>query len=270
MNTKISEGLKKYYSSVDRSIIVEKGRKILATKNNKDGKIKSKLAYEKCKDTIVAKLKGKKAWNKLEDKDKIKIVCLNCKKEILVVPSLAKTRKFCSRLCYNSYKKGRPMENWNPNSFNDRSGRGISGKYKGILFRSSLELSFVKKSFELGNNAKSEPFKIKYYDYFTEIEKNIYSFIKPNQTYTPDYIVNNSIVVELKPEKLCSMKYLHDNPILTAKLIVLDKFCKKNSLESFLLTDEDMGENVLTEKQIKEINSEDIEFFKEKHNEKFK
>ena len=47
---------------------------------------------------------GKPAWNK---KEPIKIICKVCNKIIYVQPSAAKTRKFCSKKCCFSVRKGR-------------------------------------------------------------------------------------------------------------------------------------------------------------------
>lgn len=248
----------------------EMGAKISATKLSPEGNKRLRDAYEESRDKIIAGLVGRTPYNKLADEDKIQVVCLNCGKKDQVVPSIAKTKKYCSRECHKEYRTGRPMENWNPNSHHEASGRGISGKYKGVLFRSLIELSFVKQAFELGHTIKTEPFSIKMCDYLSQDDIDFYS-IKPQQRYTPDYMINNILVYELKPESYFKPENVtadYMNKVLP-KLQALEEYCKEHNLIDVLLTDEDMGELMLSYKQVKEIPSHDIEFFKERHRDKF-
>ena len=68
-------------------------------------------------------LKGMITWNKMKDEDKIKKNCLECGKEMLVLPCKINTKKYCSRECNIKYRKGKPMENCNPNSFHAYTGK---------------------------------------------------------------------------------------------------------------------------------------------------
>ena len=79
-----------------------------------------------------------------------------------VVPS-RKDRKFCNKICFDSYKTGRPHVNWNSNSL-------MGGGYKNCLtgwykheefsFRSSYELSVMVELFNENKTFKVEPFYI--------------------------------------------------------------------------------------------------------------
>lgn len=76
-----------------------------------------------------------------------------------------------------------------------RAGRGIWGKFKGLHFRSSLELFYLMYWFESGVNVESaekEEFRVKYID------------SKGNmRTYSPDFIIrSNNLLLEIKPEKM--------------------------------------------------------------------
>jgi hypothetical protein len=263
--------IKKSRETWDKKTDEEKNKiykKISDTKNSPEGKKIMKLAYLKCKDKIIKSLIGRIPHNKLKEEDRIIKYCLNCNKKMLLTPCLFKVRKYCSRKCMNEYKKGKPAENWNPNSFHGLSGSGVSGEYKGIRFRSTFELSFVYRSFQLGDRVIVEPFKISLKEYLSDFHKRIYK-IKSKQKYTPDYLLNGDVIVEIKPEKA----YTWNHPSFkmnTMKIIALENYCKKNGYKMLVLTDENMGELILNEKQIRLIPKEDIIFYKQKHREKFK
>jgi len=98
------------------------------------------------------------------------------------------------------------------------SGNGWKGYYKGVYFRSLLELSFLvnyigrfNMSFESGERAKWAV------HYTTPIGK-------PG-TYFADYIINNKYMVEIKPKKLIN------TPLIKAKTIAAIDFCNKNNLK---------------------------------------
>jgi len=259
--------MKKWWANLSIEGRKEIGKKISDTKNTPEGKLKTKVAYQKCKDRIVTKLKGRIPHNKMGDSQKIIIYCLGCGKEELVVPSIAKTRKFCSSKCQNEYRTGRPHKNWNPNSFHKMFGRGIAGRYKSILFRSSYELSFIYRAFQLGDSVVAEPFRIKMCDYLSTFTKNLHS-IRENKIYIPDYLLNNNTIVEIK----CSIVFDPEHPSFTDTILKLDalaNFCKENNYDYIVLTEEEMGELILTDKQIKLIPKSDIEFFKQHHKEKY-
>lgn len=264
---KAKKSLKLFYENNPNKLI-ERGIKISITKNTPQGKVISKLAYEKCRSKVVSKLKGRIAWNKLNDSEKIKIKCLNCNKEILVIPFVAKTKKYCCRICKDAYRKGKPLLNWNPSSFNKKTGRGISGEYKEIRFRSSYELSFIKRMFDLSYLIVAEPFRVRLIDYLNSNYIKYYN-ITNNQFYTPDFLVNNNLVVEIKPQKLLdTFDYLNEEAIY--KMMALEKYCKIKNLDCCFITDEMMQEYLLNYNDIKNISKPDIIFYKEKDNERFR
>ncbi len=90
------------YSNEERKQI---GRRISLAKNSPEGKRRAKLARRKCSGKLSANLRGKPAHNKMDDSQKVLVKCLNCGVEDLVVPSIAKTKKFCSRRCVISNRK---------------------------------------------------------------------------------------------------------------------------------------------------------------------
>lgn len=194
-----------------------------------------------------------KSWNKISDENKIIIYCLNCNKKILVVPSIAKTKKYCSRECQASYRLGRPMLNWNPNSFHEKTGYGISGEYKGIRFRSSLELSFIYRSFQLDDKVIAEPIQINMSNYCDTKDWDV----KDNRIYIPDFLLNDNALIEIKHRKAYDLEY-PDFKLNIAKIITLQNYCKEHNLKYCILTDEDMGDLVLKNKQIKQISNNDI------------
>jgi hypothetical protein len=261
--------MKKRWADLTDEERKEIGRKISNTKNTPEGKLKTKLAYQKCKDIIVSKLKGRSPSNKMDDSQRILVECLNCGKEELLVPCIAKKKKFCCRECKNEYRRGRPAENWNINSAikNNSGGKGISGKYKGIRFRSSYELSFLVRAFQLGHDVVAEPICIKIWDYLSSVNREAFD-IPPNRRYIPDYLLNGKCLVEIKPE-ISLLPESESFPLVIAKLIALEEYCKQNNLDYMLLTDEDMGKLILSTRQICSLPKNDLVFFKEKHRERF-
>ena len=258
---------KKWWDNLSDEERKEIGKKISGTKNSPEGKRKAKLGRQKCRAKLSIKLKGRIPPNKMDDSQKILVKCLNCDKEELYVPSVAKTRKFCCRDCEYKYRTGRPHENWNPNSFHKMFGRGIAGRYKEILFRSSYELSFIYRAFQLGDIVVAEPFRIKVYDYLNSFTRSVYN-VRKNKLYVPDYLLNKKTVVEIK----CSIVFDLEHPSFTDTILKLDAlacFCKENDYDYVVLTEEEMGELILTDKQIKSIPKSDIEFFKQRHKEKY-
>lgn len=97
------------------------------------------------------------------------------------------------------------------------SGNGWSGWYKGWLFRSLLELSYVINVFERfgfeWKSAENSQYKIQY--------KNHDNLIK---NYFPDFIVNEKYLIEVKP------KHLYDSFNVQEKKFAALKFCEDNNL----------------------------------------
>lgn len=102
-----------------------------------------------------------------------------------------------------------------------KAGNGWCGWYKQWFFRSLRELSYVINELEKnGKNWKSaENIRIKYKDY-----NNI------DRTYSPDFIVDEKYLIEIKPVKL------HNSTSVKLKQCAAVEYCKKNGLE-YLLVD---------------------------------
>lgn len=97
------------------------------------------------------------------------------------------------------------------------SGNGWKGHYKGIYFRSLLELSFL----------------VNYIDRFNmqfesgEMAKWAIPYVKwdgSTGTYFPDYVIEGRYMIEIKPKKLIN------TPLIKAKTEAAIEFCSKNNL----------------------------------------
>ena len=99
------------------------------------------------------------------------------------------------------------------------SGKGISGWYKTFYFRSLHELKFILvcERFKL-SIASIEKLKIPYINYDGR-----------ERTYSPDFIVNEKFIVEIKPKKLFK------TPSNLLKFNVAKEYCKKNNLKFKLM-----------------------------------
>lgn len=94
------------------------------------------------------------------------------------------------------------------------SGNGWSGWYNKIYFRSLLELSFMLFLDEFKFSWESaEKIRIQYLDYSGK-----------NRTYCPDFIINDELIIEIKPSKLFKAKSVE------LKKHAAEIFCKKNNL----------------------------------------
>ncbi|MFH1648893.1 MAG: hypothetical protein ABIA11_04190 [Patescibacteria group bacterium] len=259
----------KYLENLSKERRLEINQNISNAKQTPEGKETTRLASFKGKDKMIEKLKGHTPYNKIRDEDKTISHCLQCGEEMLLRPCHVTTRKFCSRKCQNKYRTGRPKGNWNPNSIlkNNQAGKGISGRYKGLLFRSSLELSFLVQADKIGDKILPEPFIIPLEKYLDPIDQTVFNS-QGKQRYIPDFLVNNNVLVEIKPEGCFELE--DDNFLINiAKMIALNNFCKENGFIPAIITDIGMGELVLTDKKIREIPFQHIEFFKEKHRERY-
>lgn len=121
-----------------------------------------------------------------------------------------KHKELCKKRSQNAKGKRNPMYN-KPSPIS--SGNGISGWYKDWFFRSLRELSYVinileKKGYKWES---AERIRIPYVDHTGK-----------HRTYSPDFLVENSILVEIKPKRL---KKLWTNKI---KRKAARTFCKEN------------------------------------------
>lgn len=264
----------KLFNKLHPNVRIEAGKKISQTKLSEEGNKRLRDALEKCKNRIsnTNKKQHRKPWNYIPEELKPRIICLNCGKVRIVTPTIAETMKYCNKQCKIEYKTGRPMENWNPNSFHDKTGYGICGEYKGIRFRSSLELSFLIFALRNRMNVKAEPYSIKINNYLNTIQQKQFSHLfNKNTHYTPDYLIDNKQLIEIKPEIFVynGIDNYEDSESLIMKIIVGDNYCKKHNLKFGLLTDKALEGYILKDKDIKLISKEDIRFFKLKHKIKY-
>lgn len=96
-----------------------------------------------------------------------------------------------------------------------KSGKGVGGWYKGLHFRSLHELKFLLISERFNLKVSSgEKIRIKYTSY------------KGNKrTYSPDYIVNDIFLTEIKPKRL------QTTPLNKLKFQSGMEYCSKNGLK---------------------------------------
>ena len=95
-----------------------------------------------------------------------------------------------------------------------KSGYGIHGWYKKFYFRSLHELKFILTCERFGLKIVSAgKIRVKYLSYSGN-----------ERTYSPDYIVDNKYLVEVKPLKL------HATPLNILKFESAKKYCNENNL----------------------------------------
>lgn len=94
------------------------------------------------------------------------------------------------------------------------SGYGWKGWYKNWFFRSLRELSYVINVIEANEwtwiSAEKKDFSIQYVDWENK-----------DRNYFADFLVNNNMLIEVKPSKL------HISPSVLSKKIAAEEFCKK-------------------------------------------
>lgn len=96
-----------------------------------------------------------------------------------------------------------------------KAGNGWSGWYKDHFFRSLRELSYILYMEENNIEWKSaENIRIPYVNYDGS-----------ERTYSPDFLVEDKKIVEIKPKKLIN------SPLVKLKTEALAKYCEENDLE---------------------------------------
>ena len=117
------------------------------------------------------------------------------------------------------------------------AGNGISGWYKGWYFRSLRELSYMvnvieKEGHEWRSLDNTPDFRIKYLD------KDGHE-----RSYCPDFLIDNKIVVEIKPEKLQQLD------LVVRKQNAAIMYCKTRNLVH-IITDVEIMDFSIIEKMI--------------------
>jgi len=149
------------------------------------------------------------------------------------------TRRAMSKIALKSYRNGRTVD--------PRSGRGIAGKYKGHLFRSSYEYAFLKKlesqGVVLDDQVEYETIRIGYIDSKGR-----------EKTYVPDFLIpSKRIIYEVKPAKRCQ------ETATKQKLLAGQTYCEKNNLEFVVITEVDLDKTLMRLEIIK--NDPDVILF---------
>lgn len=113
-----------------------------------------------------------------------------------------------------------------------KSGNGISGWYKDFYFRSLHELKFILicERFKI-NCVSAENLRFLYESY----DGN-------KRTYSPDFLVEDKYIVEVKPKKL------QGTPLNKLKFEAAKKYCKENNLRFKIL---DFG--ILTQNELDQL-----------------
>ena len=132
---------------------------------------------------------------------------------------------------------------------NSAMGRGIQGHFfslknnKKFIFRSLLELFYFLSLEEdiAVQNYEVEPFYIPF----------------ENHHYTPDILINNKIIVELKPSK--HLQYTEENERFQKEIEVATKYAKNNKKEFRLIYDTDINFRTSTFKTYLKNNPQIIE-----------
>lgn len=95
-----------------------------------------------------------------------------------------------------------------------KAGKGISGHYKNFYFRSLHELKFIlimeRFSFKI---VSVENIRIKYL-----------SYTGSERTYSPDFMINDKYLIEVKPKKL------QNTPLNLLKFNAAKRYCENNNL----------------------------------------
>ena len=132
------------------------------------------------------------------------------------------------------------------------SGNGWSGWYKNWFFRSVLELSYMINVIEKGKikweSAEKRKYMIKYTDFKGE-----------QRNYFADFFINDSKIVEIKPERL------KNSSKVIAKCKAAEEFCKNNGYEFEIITPK-----MITSEEIKKLYIEKKIKFTDKYEEKFR
>ena len=136
--------------------------------------------------------------HKMSDDEKLTLICEMCHEQFKVLPS-RKSQRFCNRKCRVLAMTGVPNFKNRGKTPSKRCGSGIRCRYKGIVYRSLYELSFVVNYLEphlINTTYESRSFKwfdrdgrVRRYtpDFFDHVSKTIYE-VKYHKALTFDDI----------------------------------------------------------------------------------
>ena len=164
---------------------------------------------------------GRSAWNKLDESKLLTKVCPECNNTFVVVPSHS-SRKCRSRPCANKHRAGKPHVNWNPASLASSGYKTCKRGWfmrESLTFRSSYELAALIHWINQNNLVEAEPFYV-WYEYNGKRHR-----------YFPDYLINGTEVVEIKPTSKLN------DPRNQAKFAAITEYCTTHNLTFTVLTE---------------------------------
>jgi hypothetical protein len=178
---------------------------------------------DEAKKNLSKRFKGQKNPRTKEHQQKI----IDSKRKNGNLKHTQETKNKISKILLNSENMKKAKEEGKFNT--KKNSGGIEGYYKGIYFRSSLELSFLVKYGPM-ENAENSKYRIEYGN---------------NNYYYPDFADNNGNVYEIKPSNLLTYG---SNPIKIEE-------AKKVYKEKYI---------VITEKECPYISKKEIELLIQK------
>lgn len=114
------------------------------------------------------------------------------------------------------------------------SGNGWKGWYKGWFFRSLLELSYMINVIEKDN--------LKWMKAEADILTIPYTYNGKERTYRADFLINDTVLVEIKPQKL-----IDGSELVKTKAKAAIDFCKAKGLEYRLISCDKLSTDKLLE-----------------------
>lgn len=203
-------------------------RDVSGNKNPFYGKKHSFESIEKIKKTQF-----KKGYKDTEDTKKKKSIAASGKNNSMYGKTIFDIwiDKYGVRISYQKIKEYKLKQSINSSGSNNpmygkptpkKSGNGISGWYKNIFFRSLRELFYIINILEPSNlqwqTCESAGIRVKYVNYDGA-----------ERTYTPDFLVDNKYIIEIKPKKLIN------SPLIKLKIDAIQHYCNNNNLEFKIL-----------------------------------
>ena len=218
--TQSKETIQKRIKNTDQKLKEATRKKTMLKRYGVDNPAK----IEEVKNILSSKMTGKKQTRTLDWQNKI----IESKRKNGTLSHKEETKLKISNKVNEFYEKNLDREKYVTYSNNVKH---ISGWYKGIFFRSSLELSFLIRN----DDKKISSCEIKRFAV-------LYNFDGKTKTYYPDYTDGN-FIYEIKPSKLLNFNV---NPIkiTQAKIKFGDKYkvitetecpyVTKNTIDNFI------------------------------------